>query len=122
MGPFRCRLRDDGVYFPIARRLQLVGKFSYPADNLEGSQLSAERIQPVMFMSKLLSAAETRQLSTELEVACLGWTCGKLRLMIQSSSQTIVVLTDHVATKGADHIIYSHSDFFFGIAEFESRW
>lgn len=26
-----------------------------------------------MIMSKLLSAAETRQLSTELEVACLGW-------------------------------------------------
>jgi hypothetical protein len=35
------------------------------------AKLTADRIQPILFMSKLLSAAETRYHSTELEVAGL---------------------------------------------------
>jgi hypothetical protein len=77
-------------------------------------KMSASRIQPILFMSKALSAAEKRYHVTELEVACLIWTCRKLRPMIQSSRSPVVVLTDHGATRG----IYdrtSLNDFFWTI-------
>jgi hypothetical protein len=46
------------------------------------AKLSADKMQPIMFMSKLCSPAEKRYYSTELEVACLVWACRKLRPMI----------------------------------------
>jgi hypothetical protein len=63
------------------------------------TKLSASRIQPILFMSKALREAEKRYHATELEVACLVWTCRKLRPMIQSSTSP-VALTDHGATRG----------------------
>ncbi|KAL7917960.1 hypothetical protein ACQKWADRAFT_265557 [Trichoderma austrokoningii] len=53
-----------------------------------------------MFLSRQLSKAETRYKPTELEVACLVWTCKKLRTLIQSCQTPAIVLTDHLATKG----------------------
>ena len=53
--------------------------------------------QPILFLSKILSAAETRYWPTELEVAALVWTVKKLRHMIEASHQPTIVYTDHQA-------------------------
>jgi hypothetical protein len=55
------------------------------------TKLSASRIQPILFMSKALRGAEKRYHTTELEVACLVWTCRKFRPMIQSSTSPVVI-------------------------------
>lgn len=64
------------------------------------SSLNAMKIEPILFMSKLLSPHEKNYQATELEVACLVWICRKLRPMMQSSQHEIIVLTDHAATRG----------------------
>ena len=69
------------------------------------TKLSASRIQPIIFMSKALSAAEKRYHATELEATCLIWTCRKLRPTIRSSMSPVVVLTDH----GATRVIYDRT-------------
>jgi hypothetical protein len=64
------------------------------------AKLSVEHIQPVIFISKLLSTTEKRYHATELEVAGLVWACRKLRPMIQSSNHSVIVLTDYTSTRG----------------------
>jgi hypothetical protein len=64
------------------------------------SKIAQTAVQPIMFLSKLLSPAEKNYHPTELEVACLVYTCRKLRVMIQSSKHPVQVLTDHTATRG----------------------
>ena len=63
------------------------------------TKLSASRIQPIIFMSKALSAAEKRYHATELEATCLIWTYHKLQPTIQSNINPIVILTNHNTTK-----------------------
>lgn len=63
------------------------------------STLKSTWVEPITFLSKLLGPAEKHYHPTELEVACLVWTCRKLRVMIQSSTSPVIVLTDHSATK-----------------------
>lgn len=64
-----------------------------------------------MFLSRLLIKSEKRYKPTELEVGCLVWLCRKLRTMIQSLIYLIVILMDHVATKGiVNYINISTSD------------
>lgn len=54
--------------------------------------------QPILFLSKILSPAETRYWPTELEVAGLVWTVKKLRHMIEALHLTTVIYTDHAVT------------------------
>ena len=58
------------------------------------------RVRPILYLSRCLSAAETRYGPSELEVACLVWAAKKLRTMLQSANLPVVVLTDYSATKG----------------------
>lgn len=53
--------------------------------------------QPVLFLSKTLTPAETRYWPTELEVAGLVWVVKKLRHLIEATNLTTVVYTDHQA-------------------------
>jgi hypothetical protein len=55
------------------------------------------RIQPILFLSKLLTGAESRYWPTELEVACLVWAVRKVRHIILSSKLGTIVYTDHSA-------------------------
>jgi hypothetical protein len=64
------------------------------------SKIAAIAVQPILFLSKLLSPAEKNYHPTELEVACLVYTCRRLRVMFHSSKRPIIVLTDHSATRG----------------------
>lgn len=68
--------------------------------NWDGQHIPIESIEPVMFLSKVLTKAEKRYYATELEVACLVWVCRSLRIRFQSSVFPIVILTDHRATRG----------------------
>ena len=73
--------------------------------------MPVKKIQPVLFLSRLLSAAESRYKATELEVACLVWASKKLRTVTQSCQKPPVVLTDHGATRGVvNHSNMSTSD------------
>lgn len=65
-----------------------------------GTNISSPDVQPVMFLSRMLSSAEMRYGPSELEVACLAWAAKRLRVMLQSARAGIIVLTDHSATKG----------------------
>ncbi|RMJ21267.1 Integrase core domain-containing protein, partial [Aspergillus sp. HF37] len=59
-------------------------------------------VQPILFLSRSLTAAETRYWPTELEVSCLVWTLRKVRHLIQSCPVHLptVIYTDHAATVG----------------------
>ena len=58
-------------------------------------------IQPIMFLSKILTEAETRYWPTELEVAGVVWVAKKVRHMIESCRKPpVTIFTDHAATAG----------------------
>ena len=58
-------------------------------------------IQPIMFLSKKLSAAEMKYWPTELEVAGVVWIVRKVRHLIESCrSPPVLIFTDHAATAG----------------------
>lgn len=56
-------------------------------------------MKPIMFLSKMLTKAETRYHAMELKVAGLVWACRQNRVQLQSCSKPIVVITDHAATR-----------------------
>ena len=53
-------------------------------------------IQPIMFLSRLLSSAEQNYWPTELETAGLVWTLKKIRHIVESASK-VIIQTDHSA-------------------------
>ena len=57
-------------------------------------------IQPVLFLSRRLSPAETRYWPTELEVAAVVWVIRKIRHLIEACSpeKPCIFYTDHSAT------------------------
>jgi hypothetical protein len=57
-------------------------------------------IEPIMFLSRMLSPAETRYWPTELEVAGLVWVLRKIRHLVESSKLPVRVYTDHGASLG----------------------
>jgi len=46
------------------------------------AELASTAVQPILFLSKLLSTAERNYRSTESEVACLVYACRRLRVML----------------------------------------
>ena len=55
-------------------------------------------VQPVMFLSRCLNAAERNYWPTELEVAGIVWVVKKVRHMIESSQKPpVIIYTDHSA-------------------------
>ena len=53
------------------------------------------KIQSILFLSKLLTDAETWYWSTKLEIACMIWTVKKICHMISESLAETVIWTDH---------------------------
>jgi hypothetical protein len=57
------------------------------------------KVQPILFLSKLLTDAEIRYWPTELEVACLVWTVKKIsHTVVNGSLAGTVIWTDHSTT------------------------
>lgn len=74
--------------------------FHLEGDSWDGRNIPVNSVQPVMYLSKVLTKAETRYQATELEVACLVWVCRQHRVQLQSCTKPVVILTDHGATRG----------------------
>ena len=53
--------------------------------------------KPILFLSCLLTDAETRYWPTELEVAGLVWVVKKIRHMIEAAVKTTIIYIDHSA-------------------------
>ena len=81
------------------------GAYIYHADmkdkdgvlDKDGSPPQKQR-RPVLFLSRLLTEAETRYWPTELEVAGLVWVIKKIRHMVEATIKPTIVYTDHSAT------------------------
>jgi hypothetical protein len=71
------------------------------------------RVQPILFLSKLLIRAESRYWPTELKIACLVWAVRKVRHIIFSSKLGTIVYTDHsaiVAIAKQDSLFSNNTD------------
>ncbi len=50
-----------------------------------------QKVQPILFLSKIFTDAETRYWPIKLEIACLVWTIKKIRYIINGSLLKTVV-------------------------------
>lgn len=57
-----------------------------------------QAVEPIMFLCRLMSSAESRYWPTELEVADLVWVLGKIRHLIEFAKLPTIVYTDHGAS------------------------
>lgn len=55
-------------------------------------------VQPVLFLSRTLTTAESRYWPTELEVSCLVWMLRKIRHLVEDAVNPVVIYTDHQST------------------------
>lgn len=55
-------------------------------------------VEPILFLSRMLTSAESRYWPTELEIACLVWTVRKIHHIIEASDHSTIVYTDHSAS------------------------
>ena len=53
--------------------------------------------KPIMFLSRLLTDAETRYWPTEMEIAAIVWVVKKVRHLIEASAHPTVIYTDYSA-------------------------
>ena len=54
-------------------------------------------MQPIMFLSRLLSSAEKNYWPTELEIAGFVWVLKKVRHLVESYRHPVIIQTDHSA-------------------------
>lgn len=54
-------------------------------------------IEPILFLSRMLTSAEERYWPTELEMAGLVWVVRRARHLIEASQHVTVIFTDHAA-------------------------
>lgn len=63
---------------------------------LEGRWPSTTLVQPVLFLSRLLTLAKKNYWPTELEIAGFVWVIKKVRHIIESSKAKVIIQTDHL--------------------------
>ena len=59
---------------------------------------TSSSVEPILFLLRTLTPAESRYWPTELGVACLVWAIRKTRHMVEASDLPTVVYTDHAAS------------------------
>ncbi len=64
---------------------------------LEGKWPAKAAVEPIMFLSRLLTPAEKNYWPTELEIAGFVWVIKKVRHMVESSRYPVIIQTDHSA-------------------------
>ena len=62
-----------------------------------GDRAKPTTIDPILFLSKCLSPAQTRYWPTELEMARVVWTIQKVHYMVQTAQLPTIIWTDHSA-------------------------
>ena len=92
---------DASKEFGFGAHLYYV-KEDYLKDLQSGQFSPRHAIEPVLFLSRLLTSAETRYWSIELEIAGIVWVLKKVRHIIEASDQsiTIIIYIDHGAALG----------------------
>lgn len=65
-----------------------------------GDYPARSNVEPIIFLSRLLTSAETRYWPTELELAGLVWVIRKIRHLIETSQAATIFYTDHGAALG----------------------
>ena len=63
----------------------------------EGKWPSSTLMQPILFLSRLFTAAEKNYWPTELEIAGFVWVIKELRHLVESSRASVVIQTNHAA-------------------------
>lgn len=63
----------------------------------EGRWPSTTSVQPIFFLSRLLTSAERNYWPTELEIAGFVWVVKKVKHIIESSKSSVIIQTDHSA-------------------------
>lgn len=63
----------------------------------QGKWPTSTAMQPILFLSRLLTAAEQNFWPTELEIAGFVWVIKKLRHLVESSRASVIIQTDHAA-------------------------
>ena len=63
----------------------------------QGRWPSSGSFKPILFLSRLLTAAERNYWPTELEIAGFVWVVKKVRHLIESSRARVIIQTDHSA-------------------------
>ena len=63
----------------------------------ERKWLSSTSMQPILFLSRLLTAAEKNYWPTKLEIAGFVWVIKKLRHLVELSRTSVIIQTDHAA-------------------------
>lgn len=63
----------------------------------DGLWPSSASVQPILFLSRLLTSAERNYWPTELEIAGFVWVVKKVRHIIESSKARVIIQTDHSA-------------------------
>lgn len=63
----------------------------------EGRWPSTTSVQPVLFLSRLLTPAKKNYWLTELEIAGFVWVIKKIRHIIESSKAKVIIQTDHLS-------------------------
>lgn len=66
--------------------------------NDQAAEFPRHKVEPILFLSKLLTPAERNYWPTEMETAGLVWVVRKTRHLIESASRSTIVFTDHSAT------------------------
>ncbi len=69
----------------------------YSTESLGPDPLKQKSQQSILFLSRLLTDAETRYWPTELEIAGIVWAIKKIRYIIKASEYLTVIYTDHSA-------------------------
>ena len=63
----------------------------------DSNKINRLNVQSILFLSKMLTEAEKRYWSTELEIVALVWMMKKIRHMIEAAIKIIVIFTNHSA-------------------------
>ena len=90
---------DASKEFGIGAMLYYV-KEAYLKDLQPGKFPPRHAIEPVLFLSRLVTGAESRYWPTELEIAGIVWVLKKVRHIVEASSNTTVIYTDHGSALG----------------------
>jgi RNase H-like domain found in reverse transcriptase len=87
------------LYMDLNAYAKGFGVIVYHAEDWDAENttpIPREKIKPILFLSKLLTTAESKYGPSELEIACLVWTVRRIRHMIEAAKRTIVY-TDHAS-------------------------
>ena len=92
-----CHIRP--LFADLDASKQSFGAMVYhvKGDNTDGIPRKS-LVEPILFLSKLLTSAESRYWPTELEIAAMVWMVRRIRHMIEACTRPVIIYTDHASS------------------------